>query len=186
MTYSLRPLLLGVLTATLVLAAPIESQRSPQGRRGGVQNREQLEQRIRAQMGRMMRERLALTEEQSEQLSEVVQRFQSERRELFRIEQATRRRVEALMLEGGNDEEEATELLTRMTDLRAQEAELFAAEQVALLEVLSPIQVLQMQSIREQIGQRIRALGGGRGDRPGGRRRRGGPGGGETLTPPWG
>ena len=55
------------------------------------------------------------------------------------------------MLEGGSDDGEATELLTRMTDLRAQEAELFAAEQAALLEVLSPIQVLQMQSFREQI-----------------------------------
>lgn len=186
MTYSLRPLVLGVLTATLVLAAPIEAQRGPQGRRGGVQNREQLEQRVRAQMGRMMRERLALTEEQSEQLSEVVQGFRSQRRELFRLEQATRRRVEALLLEGGSDEEEATELLARMADLRAQEAELLVVEQAALLEVLSPVQVLQMQSFREQIGQRIRALGGGRGDPPSGRRRRGGRGGGGTLTPPWG
>ena len=183
---SLRSLVLGLLTATLVLTAPVEAQRGPQGRRGGAQNREQLEQRVRAQMGRMMRERLDLTEEQSEQLSEVVQGFDEQRRELFRLEQATRRRVEALMLEGGSDEEEARELLTRMTDLRAQEADLFAVEQAALLEVLSPIQVLQMQSFREQIGRRIRALGGGMGDQPGGRRRRGGPPGDGTLTPPWG
>ncbi len=90
------------------------------------------------------------------------------------------------MLDGGGDEEEATGLLTRMADLRAQEAELFAVEQAALLEVLSPIKVLQMQSFREQIGRRIRALGGSRGDQPGGRRRRGGPPGGGALTPPWG
>ena len=186
MTLTLRAWVLGVLTAALVLAAPVEAQRGPQGHRGGARNREQLEQRVRAQMGRMMQERLDLTEEEAEQLSEVVQGFQVQRRELFRLEQATRRRVEAFMLEGGSDEEEAIELLTRMVDLRAQEVELLAVEQAALLEVLSPIQVLQMQSFREQIGQRIRALGGARGDQPGGRRRRGGPGGGGTLTPTWG
>ncbi len=179
MTSSLRPLVLGVLTVTLVLAAPVEAQRGLQGRRGGLQNREQLEQRVRAEMGRMMRDQLALTEEQAEQLSEVVQRFAEQRRELFRLEQATRRRVEALMLEGGSDEEEATELLTRMADLRAQEAELLAVEQAALLEVLSPVNVLRMQSLRDQLGLRIRALGSGRGDQPNGRRRRGGSGGAE-------
>ena len=174
MTFSLRSLLLGALAAVMLVAAPLDAQRGPAGRRGGAQSREQLERRVRAQMGRMMQERLDLSEEQAEQLSEVVQAFQEQRRALFRLEQATRRRVEALMVEGGGDDEEALELLTRMADLRAQEAELREAERTALLEVLSLFQLLQMQSMREPLRQRSRALGRGRGDQSGGMRRRGG------------
>jgi Spy/CpxP family protein refolding chaperone len=178
-----RSVVLGVLGVTLVSAAPLDGQRGP--RRGEMgQDRQQLERRIRAQMGRMMRERLGLTDEEATRLSEVVQGFEGQRRALFRQEQATRRRVEALLLEDAPDPVEATELLERMADLRAQEAELFATEQRALLEVLTPMQVLELQSLREQIGRRIRAL---RGRRDGRAGERGPPGGsvppGEGMDP---
>lgn len=132
--------------------------------RRGPPDRAQLEQRIRAQMGRMMRERLALDEDQAAALAGVVQDFDGRRRELFQQEQATRRRVEALLLEGSGDQAEARDLMDRMSELRIQEAALFAAEQEALLAVLTPVQVLQLQELREDLGQRIRAL---RGDRDG-------------------
>ncbi len=150
-----------VLAVTLPATAEAQ-QRGPQGRRGEV-DRAQLEQRIRAQMGRMMRERLGLDEQQATRLAEVVQDFDGRRRELFTREQATRRRLEAFLLEGGNDEEEARALMQRMAELRRQEADLFGAEQQALLEVLSPAQVLQLQRLRQELGQRIRQIRGGRG-----------------------
>ena len=174
MRYAMRSVCLGALAAMMLLAAPLEAQRGPAGRRGGGQDRELAERRVRAQMARMMQERLALSDEQSEQLSQVVRGFREQQRALYRLEEATRRRVDALLLEGGTDEEEALELLARMADLRAQEAELRAAEEEALLEVISPVQLLVMQSMREQIGRRIRALGPGRGDPSSGMRRRGG------------
>jgi hypothetical protein len=67
--------------------------------------------------------------------------------------------------------------MERMAELRLQEAELFRAEQEALLEVLTPTQVLGLQALRQELGQRIRALRGGpggdeRGRRPGGPGRR--------------
>ena len=70
-----RSLFLGAVAAMMVLAGPLEAQRGPAGRRGGAQSREQLEQRVRAQMNRMMQERLDLSEEQADQLSAVVQGF---------------------------------------------------------------------------------------------------------------
>ncbi len=164
-------LLLGLALASVVAAGPLEAQR---GRRGGEQDREQLERRIRAQMGRMMRERLGLTEQEATDLAAVVQSFDERRRDLLRAEQATRRRVEALLLEGGGDGAEALDLLNRMAELRAEEAGLFAEEQEALLGVLTPVQVLELHALREQIGRRIRALRGGRRDQGPGRRR-GGP-----------
>lgn len=161
-------LMLGALGATSA-----EAQRRP-GRRGGdMQAREQLMERIRARFGQMISDELDLNEDDADRLGEVVGTFDQDRARLAREEQAVRRRVEALMLEGGDDEEEARTLLARMAELRADEARLFVAEQERLLEVLNPVQVLRFMTLREQMAQRIRAL---RGGGPGGPRRLGGPG----------
>ena len=165
--------LLWTLAALVSVGLSSASAQEPPARRG-PQDRAEMEQRIRAQMQRVTRERLQLTEEESVELSEVVRGFEQQRRELGRAEMATRRRIEALMLEGGTDEAEAAELLGRMVELRRQEAQLFEAEQGALLEVLSATKVLQLQSLREEMGRRLRSLR--RGDGPGGRRRPGGGG----------
>ena len=131
-----------------------------------------MERRVRAQMQRVVKERLQLTDEQSEELATIAQSFERRRRDLRRSEVATRRRVEALMLEGSADEQEAGELLERMVELRQQEAQLFADEQAALLEVLPAEKVLQLQALRDEMGRRIRDLRrrGERGRRPGGDR----------------
>jgi Spy/CpxP family protein refolding chaperone len=169
-----RSAVIGGLMAIAFLPGVLQAQTGGQGSRGDA-DRARLEERVRAQMGRMMRERLGLDEEQAAQLSEVIQEFDGQRRQLFDLEQATRRRVEALLLEGGSDQGEARELIGRMSELREQEAELFREEQDALLEVLTPVQVLRLQALRQDLGQRIRALGGrnggagGRGPVPGGR-----------------
>lgn len=149
---------LGMIAVALLCAAPLDAQRGPEGRRGGGQDRAQLEQRMRAQIARVMKERFGLTDEQAVRLGEIDQDFGLRRRELARSEQAARRRVEALLIEESGDEVEAQELLERMVQLRLQEADIFREEQAALLEVLTPTQILEMQSLREQLGQRIRAL----------------------------
>jgi len=178
-------LVLGALLMTLAWPGSLEAQR-PEGRRGSGPDREQLEQRIRAQMGRMMRERLGLDEQQAVRLSEVVQEFDGQRRRLFTLEQATRRRVEALLLEGGDDRAEALSLIERMSELRLREAELFRAEQEALLEVLEPAQVLRLQELRQDLGRRIRSLRGGRGGDATPRRGAGGAGSGAFRDGPGG
>lgn len=151
-----------------LLAAPLGAD----AQRGGPQDRERLEQRIRAQMGRLMQQRLALDEEEAGRLSEVVQSFDGRRRQLARREFETRRQVEAL-LEADGDQTEALRLLELQIELRVEEAELFREEQEALLSVLSPAQVLELQELRQDIGRRIRNLrGGGRPDSDGVRGRR--------------
>ena len=141
-------------------------------------DRAQLEERVRAQMARMMRERLGLTEDQAARLAVVTEGFEGRRRELFDMEQATRRRVEALLRDGGNNQDEARALISSMGDLRAREAALFREEQEALLDVLTPVQVLRLQELRQDFGRRIRALGGRDGEPGSGRGVRGGRGGG--------
>jgi Spy/CpxP family protein refolding chaperone len=156
-----------LITALILVPPGVQAQ----NRGDRAQDRQQMEQRFRRQMARMIEERLGLDDGQSQTLSEVIRGFEGRRRELGRAEMAVRRRVEALMLEGGNDEAEAEVLLSRLIELRAEEARLFADEQAALLEVLSPVQVLQLQSLREEMGRRIRALRGR--DGPAARRRGG-------------
>ena len=168
--------LLVVALLSLNVVAPLEAQRGrPMGRRGPGASRADLEQAVRARMAEMMQQRLGLTEEEGERLSEVVEGFAGQRRQVANQEQALRRRTEALMLEGGEDDAEATELLERMSDLRLEETELFRVEQEALLEILTPVQVLRLLQMREQLGQRIRRLRGqpGRGDGRGDGRRGG-------------
>jgi Spy/CpxP family protein refolding chaperone len=187
MSMRLRSIAVGAMIA--VLLVPLASVAQTPNRRGD--DRAQLEQRVRAQMGRVTRERLGLSEEQATRLSAVVDDFEGQRRELFQLEQATRRRVEALLLEGGNDQDEARELISRMWELREQEAELFRTEQEALLDVLTPVQLLRLQELRQDLGRRIRALGG-RNGQPGagsgqgpirGGRIGGGPGQGRGAPP---
>lgn len=152
-----------VVASCALLTAPLSGQ-DRRERRGPPVNRQELEQRLRTQMTRIIQERLELTDEESERLSQVMEHFQEERRTLARSEQATRRRVEEVTAEEGDDAE-ARELLDRLVELRAEESRLFQAEQEALLDVLTPTQVLRLHALREQMGRRIRAL---RGRRPGG------------------
>ncbi len=153
-----------VVLATMLLALPAAADAQ---RRGDPDGREQIEQRIRAQVGRMMQERLGLDESEAERLSEIVQSFEERRREIARREFETRRRVDAVV-ESGGDDAEARELLDLQAQLRLEEAQLFREEQNALLGVLTPGQVLELQDLRQDIGRRIRALRGGGGrDEPG-------------------
>ncbi len=148
----------------------------------GGRDRARMEERFRAEMTRVIKERLDLTDEQSDALSELARDFEQRRRQLFRSEQATRRRMEALLLEGGDDAAEATELLERVLELRREELALFEEEQAALLELLPATKVLELQSLREEMGRRIRSMRG----RDGPRRRGGPPGGspGDTVAVP--
>lgn len=169
----------GVLAVALLLgvpASPASAQRAPARPGMGPGNREQLEERIRARFGEMVKQRLGLNDEQAHQLNETVRTFQGDRMDLFRDEQALRKRVEALMLEGASDQAEAKELLDQMAALRVREAQLSASEQDKLLTFLSPVQVLQFQAMREEMGRRIQRLRGGPGGPPGGDGEGRGPG----------
>ena len=120
----------------------------------------------------MMRQRLGLSAEQSDRLHQTVDSFADRRQRLLADEQALRRRIDALLLEEDPTDEEASSLLVRMQDLRVEEAALFRAEQEALQQVLTPVQLVRFHAMREQLGQRIMQLRGGQGP-PGTARRPG-------------
>lgn len=159
-----------VLVAALAMPSALEAQQ--RGQRGGPPGgRAELEQRVRHRFAQMVQEQLGLTEVEAQRLGETTRGFMDRRRELMQDEEATRRRVEALVLEGGGDGNEARQLVARLIELREEEVALFRDEQEALLDVLSPYQLLQFHQIRERMNERVRALrgrGGGPGGSPGG------------------
>ena len=158
------------LMLSLLAVVPLQAQRGPaMGPRGMSAERAQLEMRVRARMAEMMRERLGLSEEDDARLSTVVEQFVGQRRQLAREQRGLRRRVEELRLDRGQDQSEAAELLQRMAALRMQEAELYQAEQEALLEILTPVQVLHYVSMRDLLGERLQRIRGGQSGRSGGR-----------------
>ena len=170
MTFTQRTklMLLAGFAFSLMTVTPLEGQR---GRRGGRRGppppeRAGLQQRVRVRMDEMIRERLDLTEEEWEEIGDEARDFEQERGALMRQEQALRLRVDVLILEGSEDDEEAGEILDRLITLRRQELGLFQREQERLLEILSPSQLVRFQNMREQLGEQIRRLRGGR-DGPG-------------------
>lgn len=159
---------LSVAVLALAVLAPVVAGQGPPRDRSG--DREQLEQRVRARMAQVIRERLGLTAEEGARLDAIMESFHEQRRALRREEWALRQSVSALGEGGSMGEADAREVLERMVELREEEVRLFRDEQEALLEVLTAEQLLTFQALRDRIGDRIRELrrgrGGGRG--PGG------------------
>lgn len=158
--FMLRAMLL-FLAIGLATAPSVAAQRSGTRQTRSPEERAQMEERYRRQIASLIRERLGLSEAESAQLSTVARTYEQRRRALWREEQATRRRVEALLEDGPADDVAAAALLSRMAELKQEESSLFGEEQAALLEVLSPMQLIQLQELREELGRRIRRLRGG-------------------------
>lgn len=162
---------LAVLAAT---ALPVSAQRTP---RDG-DDRARLEERIRARVGEIIRDRLGLDEAEEAELSAITREFEGRRRSLSAEQREAREGVEALLRSETADEREAAALLERIGVLRSREADLYREELERLQDVLTPTQVLQLQELRQELGRRIRAIRSGAGARNDGRPPRG-PGDGE-------
>ena len=161
---------LGILMTVLLMggAEELVAQRrgSPQLRGG---QRAEMELRVQARFDNLVREELELSDDETRQLQEMVEDFRSRRLEFSRGELNTRARVGRLGAAGrGREltEEEASEILAEMLELSGAEATLFREEQEAFLRILSAPQVVRYIVMREQLGDRIRALRGGGGARP--------------------
>lgn len=162
--------LLGVMAAAAWPGAA-EGQRRGQGdslQRDQLieEARAVIEARLRAFFGESVKRRLALSDAEMEAVREALGTFDTERRALAREEREIRRSLGPAL--GGTAETlsdaEARRILERMVELRVEEARLFRREQEALLQTLSPVQLVQLYQLRGALENRIRQL---RGEGPG-------------------
>lgn len=142
-----------------LVAAPVAAQRRPPPMGGpGGQRRQELEARIRARFAQMIRERLGLDDTTAQALDGAVRAFQKDRARLAREDAALRQREQAFAREGGGSDQEASQLLHQMRQLRVQENRLYDSEQDSLAKVLSPSQLVRFNVMRQELAQRIQML----------------------------
>ncbi|MBT8337899.1 MAG: hypothetical protein KJO11_14935 [Gemmatimonadetes bacterium] len=144
--------------------------------RPGSENRERLERQIRERFENLIQTELGIDEAVSAELRSTMESFTEERRALGQRQAEFRRRLRS----SGSllDVDAAQEVLDELVAVQRAEGDLLAREQAALLQVLTPPQLVRFYTLREQFTERVRAL---RGGGPPGRR--GGGGNGSTPLP---
>lgn len=161
------------LTAALTVTghpAPVAGQVTPPP--GGQRQRLELEQRLQRGFYRQVQTQLQLESDQVQKLQDVTRSFQEERRTLNRSMASLRYKLRDPGLVD-MPEEDARTLLQEMVTLQEQELGLYKREQAELLEVITPVQLIRLYRLRDDLGQRVQQLRQGRGQGAG----RGGGGG---------
>ena len=157
--------------ALLVVAAPIDAQRARQtDRQPG--DRPALEKRFRERLESVMRQRLALNDDQVRKLQDANGRFEGRRRELFQEERQVRMGLRsAIENDSTASNDEVASLLDRAMRLQRQRLDLMESEQKELSAFLTPIQRAKYFGLLEQVRRQMddmRSRREGEGRRPGG------------------
>jgi len=147
--------------------------------RGGQRQRLELERRLQLRFDNTVQQQLGLDQGGMDQLQGLLRSFQEERSALARSQASLRYRLRDPGLPDLSEEEAAT-LIQEMVTLQEQELQLYKREQAELLSILSPLQLLRLYRLRDDLGRRVQQLRQGRG---GGAVREGIGG---TLSPPFG
>jgi hypothetical protein len=126
---------------------------------GDAPARQQLEQRLRTGMARVVKQRIGLTDEQMTRLAQVNSRFDSRRRALNREERARRveLRAEVLAAQGANQERIAN-ALDRVLQIQRERIDVQIEEQRELATFMSPLQRARYAALQEQIRRRLSGM----------------------------
>jgi ribosomal protein S18 len=128
-------------------------------RRGDQPSREQLQRRLQERLGNMLRRELGLNDAQMRQLSEVNQRFDVRRRELFQREVANRRAMRAEIMRGDSaDQSRVDGYVTAQFRIERERIDLTEAEQRDLGRFLTAVQRARYMGIQEQIRRELDQL----------------------------
>jgi protein CpxP len=155
-----------VLLLSAVLGGALEAQGGPPGERGRAGaprltevQRAQMERRLEERINRVVRERLAPTDEQFAKLREVARRVEQERRTLRNEEMATRFALRRELLAGDKANETAVaELLDRMVQYERRRSELMEREQRELAKFLSPTQRAKYVGVQDELRRTMQDL----------------------------
>ena len=145
--------------------------------------RDSLEARVRVRMAQVVRQQLALTDEQARRLAATNQRFDGRRRALLNQEREARASLRVQLDRGDSaSAPQVSTLLDRLMQLQRSRLELMEEEQRELATYLTPVQRARFLGLQEQVRQRVEGMP----LRPGGQSGAAGPGGmrGRPPMPP--
>lgn len=148
-----RWLLLGALL-TLAMAPSLGAQGIAP--RGG-QRRAEVEQRVRQQFARVVKERLALTDEQLRKLGETTRKYEERRRLLLEQERDARMGLRQEIVAGDDkaNQERVARLLDQLIAVQRQRIELVEQEQRELSSFMTPVQRAKFAALQEQLRKRM-------------------------------
>lgn len=121
----------------------------------------ELARRVQQQFERRIRNELGLTEDEFQEVQAAVAAFRPRRVALNGEERTLRAQAQLLIRQGGEgdaDQLRARGILEGIQDLREAEAALAREEEERLAELLTPMQLLRYQVLRQQLAERIRQL----------------------------
>lgn len=157
-----RNMLATLALAGVLVAVPAFSSAQVTPPPGAQRQRMELERRLQQGFGRNIQNQLGLDQTTMQGVQGVMQSFQQERQELNRAQASLRYRLRDPALPD-MEEDEARALVQEMVTLQERELDLYKKEQVELLKLLSPLQLLRFYGLREEMGQRMQQLRQGRG-----------------------
>lgn len=151
------------LVGALALALPMiagEAQAQQGGRpEGPPMSRPQMEQRLRAGLWRIAKQRLGFNDEQMNRLTTTNQKFDARRRDINQRERTERQalRREVLAGDSANQDRIAT-ALDQLLKLQHQRLDVMADEQKELATFMTPLQRAKYAALQEQVRRRVDAL----------------------------
>jgi Spy/CpxP family protein refolding chaperone len=183
-------------SALLVMSvSPLQAQPGVQGERGRAglpggrnqgersqEDRAQMERRVEARINDIIRTRLALNDEQFNQLRAVSTRVENERRAMRRDEIATRSELRGLLLATESvNENRIAELLEQLPKLERRRIDMMEQEQRELSKFLLPSQRARYFALQDELRRNLQETQRRRlGSPPGGEGRKDG----QTHRPP--
>ena len=156
-----RPELSGAFAYALVVYAlvaagisrPADAQEGSASPRPG---REAAERRFERRIGRVVQERLRLTDDQMRRLRAVNRGRAQQRQELFAHERDARVAVRREIMRGDSaDQRRVAALIDELFTIQRARLELLQAEQRELAEFLSPVQRARYLELQEQVHRRV-------------------------------
>ena len=159
-----------LLVALTFAVSSSDAQGAPGSERGA--SRAQLEQRFQEQAGKLIQQRLALTDKQMGQLQQSNQRFAPQLTQVVTQERETRRQLREEMQSASPNQAHVSDLLDAALRFQKQRISIIEAEQKDLASFLTPVQRARYLALQAQFRNRAQELarqngGAGRGRRQG-------------------
>lgn len=153
-----------ILVVCLLLAATASAQRPGgrgQGRGAGRMQdpRAQLEDDVRREFSRVVRERVGLSDDQMQKLGPLTQKYEQQRRQTQMDERNTRIRLQAALLDSNpSDSTRINQFLQQLLDVQKRRVAIAEAEQNELGTIMNAHQRARYLGLQEQVRRRLEQM----------------------------
>jgi Spy/CpxP family protein refolding chaperone len=150
--------------ALALCASVVEAQRPNRSMpgRGGQQpgrpdgRREDLEDEVRRNFARAVRERVGLTDDQMLKLGPITRKFEDQRRQVQRDERDARTKLMGLvMINAEADSVRIRQHISEMNEVRRRRMQIDEAEQKDLAGIMTPLQLAKFLALQENVRRRL-------------------------------